>query len=178
LKCNSWWHKNGSFEVMPENDIEYVKLQIVSVVFPTDATLPSNSTLHSHTYLPIGFFTLSTLQFWLFFTSQEDMSGNVKYHRKWDRNGVPYWGIVQEVLLHMREPLKKAVLTFIFHHELSAQQPSDFTSLIWNMGLLNKWKDISKKYERALLGLGTLCIWLLMFLCTVCIKSFIYFTWK
>jgi len=28
---------------------EYVKLQIVSVVFPTDATVPSNSTVRSHT---------------------------------------------------------------------------------------------------------------------------------
>ena len=33
---------------MPENDIEYVKLQIVSLVFPTDATVPSNSTMHSY----------------------------------------------------------------------------------------------------------------------------------
>jgi hypothetical protein len=33
---------------MPENDIECVKLQIVSLVFPTDATVPSNSTVCSH----------------------------------------------------------------------------------------------------------------------------------
>jgi len=34
---------------MPENDIEYVKLQMVSVVFPTDAAVPSDSAVHSHT---------------------------------------------------------------------------------------------------------------------------------
>lgn len=49
MKCNLWLHKNGNFDVMPEKDTEYLKLQMVSVVFPTDATVPSNSTVHSHT---------------------------------------------------------------------------------------------------------------------------------
>jgi hypothetical protein len=39
-------------------------------------------------------------------------------------------GTAQEVLLHMTEPLKKTVLIFIFHHELSAQWPSDCALLL------------------------------------------------
>jgi len=34
---------------MPENDTEYVKLQMLSVVFPADAAVSSNNAVHSHT---------------------------------------------------------------------------------------------------------------------------------
>jgi hypothetical protein len=85
-------------------------------------------------------------------------------------------GRVQEVLLHMSEPLKKAVLTFIFYYELPAWQPSDCTSLMWNMGLLDKWKDISKQYERVTLGLDTLCVCLFdIFMYSLCQVIYLFY---